>query len=178
MCCVNLIHRLVQKWGLFFINVHFVKSLCLPQKISTKPHQNLFTLGGDSPKASGWSRVQKCEWRGNEEKSLMPRTFGYFKEQWLYHFPWMQLQEMNNAEELSEMSLQTFTHLLPSWASPLPPCTHYSEMCFSVGKRSLEPGEWDGFWGPLSIPTLSSLSLVSYLGGWVHSGCTAGPKEG
>lgn len=121
---------LFKRGGLFFITVHFVKSLCLPQKISTKPHQNLFTLGGDSPKASGWYRVQKCEWRGNEEKSLMPCTFGYFKEQWLYHFPWMQLQEMNNAEELSEMSLQTFTHLLPSWASPLPPCTHYSKMCF------------------------------------------------
>lgn len=107
----------------------------------------------------------------------MPRTFGYFKEQWLYSFPWMQLQEMNNAEEWAEMSLQTLPHLLPSCASPLPPSIHYSKVCFSVGKRSLEPGQWGGFWGALSIPTLAPLS-VSEVRGWVHSGCTAGPKEG
>lgn len=65
-----------------------------------------------------------------------------------------------------------------SCISPLPPCIHHSKMCFSVGKRSLEPGEWGGFWGPQSIPTLPSLSVFSCSSGWVHNGCTANPKEG
>lgn len=46
----------------------------------------------------------------------MHRTFGYFEAQGLYCFPWMKLQEMNNVQEQSEMSLQRFTHLLHSFA--------------------------------------------------------------
>lgn len=50
---------------------------------------------------------------------------------------------------------------------PAPLCICSSEIYFSMGKkkhlRSLEPGEWDGFWAPLSLPTLTSLSVVSYL---------------
>lgn len=103
------------------------------------------------------------------------------EEQWLYHLPWTWLQEMNNAQEWSEMSVQRFTRLLYSFACPPPLCICSSKICFFYEKKTSEEfGAWgsDGFWGPLSIPTFTSLSVVSYLCGWLHNWCTAGPKEG